>query len=69
MTDEDHPICPNCGEPVDPNDPGVVYAVPTTSGDEVGGSSTRAAPRAPWITCRSRYLVPTSRRPKPPTYE
>jgi hypothetical protein len=37
MTDDEHPICPNCGEAVDPNDPGVVYAVPATSDHEVGG--------------------------------
>ena len=37
MTDEAHPICPNCGEPVEPNDPGVVYAVPASEGVEVGG--------------------------------
>jgi hypothetical protein len=37
MTDEEHPICPDCGEPVDPNDPGVVYAVPANVDDgEVG---------------------------------
>jgi hypothetical protein len=38
MADEPPPVCPNCGEPVDPNDPGVVYAMPaSTSGEEVGG--------------------------------
>ena len=38
MAVEEHPICPNCGEPVDPNDPGVVYAVPASADDgEVGG--------------------------------
>jgi hypothetical protein len=38
MTDETHPICPNCGASVDPNEPGVVYAVPASADDgEVGG--------------------------------
>ena len=37
MAVEEHPICPNCGEPVDPNDPGVVYAVPASEEIEVGG--------------------------------
>jgi hypothetical protein len=37
MAVEEHPICPNCGEPVDPNAPGVVYAVPASEDAEVGG--------------------------------
>ena len=37
MTDEAHPTCPTCGKSVDPNDPGVVYAVPASPADgEVG---------------------------------
>lgn len=37
MTGETGSVCPRCGEPVDPNELGVIYAVPGADGAEGAG--------------------------------